>query len=189
MNDQLATYIRKYITISDQELEVFFKALSKKSYDKKAFILREGETCAHYYFITKGMVRQYTIDEDRHERILQFGIENWWITNMESFIHQEPSRTFIQCIEATEVWCVEKSSLDRLYIEVPVLERFFRIILEKTFIALQKRNSYYLRMSGTDRYQVLAKNLPQLVQRIPQYMIASYLDLTPEYLSSIRSKQ
>ena len=186
MNQSLAAYISRYIEISNREIELFESYLRSKSYQKKEYILREGETCKSRYFITKGCLRLYYIDNKGNEQIMHFAIENWWITDYDSLLNEIPSRLNIQTIEATDLLELKETDLSELYVEIPKLERFFRIIMERTYIAAQRRTEHMFSMSSEEIYKGFIKANPMFIQRIPQYMLASYLGITPEYLSALR---
>ena len=187
--DELKTYVQRYIQLTEEEFEFFYEKISYKRYAKKEFVFREGDICQSYYFIVSGLVRQFFIDSNSNEQIQQFGIEYWWVTDMEGLVTNQPSRFFMQCIEPTEVLILRKQDLEVLYDQIPQLQTLFRIISERMLVAIQRRYTYFLRLEGVDRYQTIATNLPQLIQRVPQYMIASYLNLTPEYLSALRKNK
>ncbi|WP_133537902.1 Crp/Fnr family transcriptional regulator [Tenacibaculum caenipelagi] len=155
---------------------------------KKEFLLKENTVYKFYYFITKGLVRSFYVDNKGNEKITLFALDNWWVTNMESFVKTTPSTQYIQAIENTTVLYLSKEELDQLYIEVPKLERLFRIITENMLIANLRKTDVFLQMKSSDRYFNFVENLPNFVQRVPQYMIASYLEITPEYLSELRRK-
>ncbi len=184
--DALQAYINKYIDCSDEEFNRIKSYLREVTINKKEYLLSEGQICKHYYFTLNGLIRFYYIDDKAHEVITQFAIENWWFTNYESLNYAIPSRLYIQSIEPTTVLMISKVNFDKLLVELPKLERLFRIITENMLIATQKKYEYYLKMDSRDKYEQILKHIPQLIQRVPQYMIASYLEISPEYLSQIR---
>lgn len=186
MKEQIKKYFNRYVEFKDTEIDEIYSKLIPKTFQKKDYILREGQVCKKNYFIINGLVRSFYIDNKGNEKITQFALENWWVTNMESFINQTPSLSFIQALEKTQILMLNKEDLENLYISIPKLERLFRIITENMLIAIQRRNDIYLQMKSKDRYDDLIKHFPNFSQRIPQYMIASYLEITPEYLSELR---
>jgi CRP-like cAMP-binding protein len=188
MKEQIKTYFNRYVEFSDTEIDEIFSKFIQKTFQKKDYILREGKICNSKYFIISGLVRSFYIDEKGNEKITQFAIENWWVTNMESYIKNVPSYSAIQAIEKTTVLTINKIVLEELFKTIPKLERFFRIITENMLIAIQRRSDIYLQMKSKDRYNDLTDHFPDFSQRVPQYMIASYLDITPEYLSELRKK-
>jgi len=186
MKSQLRSYLNRHISLSEDEFEAFYACFEEKTYAKRAFLLKEGETCHHKHFILNGLVRSFYFDERGAENITQFALENWWVTDTESFVLQKSSNINIQAIEETTTLSVEKSELEKRLHQIPLLERFFRIMAENMVIAIQRGNDFYMKMNGKDRYEHFVHWLPDFAQRVPLYMIASYLDLTPEYLSQLR---
>ncbi|WP_420570766.1 Crp/Fnr family transcriptional regulator [Kordia sp.] len=189
MKSQLTNYLNRYADFSTEEIELIFNSLSTKTFQKKEFLLQQDQICKHRYFIIEGLVRYFRTDSDGNERISLFGIENWWITNLDSFINEIPSQNAIQTLETTTVLSISKDDLEFLYRKVPKLERAFRIITEKTLIAIQRKDEVYMKQHSKERYYSLVDTIPDFAQRVPQYMIASYLDITPEYLSEIRKNR
>jgi len=189
MKQQLHNYLNRYVSFSETEVDMFYEVLTPKTFNKKDYLLKEGELCKDKYFIIEGLVRIYKIDAKGNEKIAHFGLENWWMTNMESFILQEPSLLYIQAIENTKVLAISKMNLELAFQKIPKLERLFRIITENMFVAIERKNELYMKYSSKERYHNLVDHIPDFAQRVPQYMIASYLDITPEYLSEIRKKK
>ncbi|MGH1386490.1 Crp/Fnr family transcriptional regulator [Kordia sp.] len=189
MKSQLFTYLNRYVSFESEEIDLIFNSLSQKTFHKKEFLLAQYQVCKHRFFILEGLVRYYKTDSDGNENISLFGIENWWITNLDSFINEVPSHNAIQAVENTTVLYISKSDLELLYEKVPKLERAFRIITEKTLIAIQRKDEIYMKQNSKERYYSLVDTIPNFAQRVPQYMIASYLDITPEYLSEIRKNR
>lgn len=188
MKEQIKSYFNRYVKLDDYEIDKLYSRLSIKTFNKKEFLLEQNKTCDQTFFITRGLVRSFHTDEKGIENINQFAIENWWVTNTESFIKNTPSSDAIQALEKTTCLCLSKSNLEALYISTPKLERVFRMIAENTLIAIQRKDKIYMKQSSKERYFNLVNNFPDFAQRVPQYMIASYLDITPEYLSEIRKK-
>lgn len=189
MKEQIKSYLNRYVHFNEEEIHTFCDFLSEKKFDKKEFLLKEGQVCHHYFFISSGLIRQFYIDEKGNEKIIQFAIENWWTTNIDSFTNQVPSALNIQALEKTTAYIISKKSLENLFISLPKTERLFRIITEKTLIAHQRRNYFFMKKKSKERYQHLMEHIPEFAQRVPQYMLASYLEITPEYLSEIRKKE
>ncbi|MBC9798070.1 Crp/Fnr family transcriptional regulator [Sinomicrobium weinanense] len=186
MEEQLRKYFGRYVALDDAEFNMLLTKLEYKKYGRKGHLLEQGEVCRFNYFILKGLVRTYYFDKEGKDRITRFAIENWWVTQMESFVSESPSKLFMQAIEETEVLRISRKNLEALYVSVPKLERAFRIITQNMLIAIQRRNDFYSQLNSKDRYFNFVQSLPDFAQRIPQYMIASYLDISPEYLSTIR---
>lgn len=189
MNPNLSAYIRRYIEISEAEDVVFQSFLKTKSFKKKEYLLKGGQICKSRYFIKKGCLRLFYIDPKGNEQIIHFGIENWWITDYDSLINKQPSKIYIQALEDTEVLILEESVFESLMQKIPQTERLFRKIMEKSYVALQRRFEYSLSLSGEDFYETFIAANSSFAQRIPQYMLASYLGFTPEFVSKLRGKK
>lgn len=189
MDPNLINYIRRYIGISEEEIRIFQDHLHKKALKKKEFLLREGQICRARYFITKGILRLFYLDKKENEQIIHFGVEHWWITDYDSLLNEHPSHLNIQALEDVELLVLNQSSFDQLCFQLPKVERFFRIIMEKTYIAAQRRMEYMFSLSGEEIYKTFFEANPEFVLRIPQYMLASYLGFTPEFLSKIKAKK
>jgi len=185
---QIELYFNRYLSFTSNEIDSFYSALEPRRYKKHEYLLSEGQVCRHRYFLTKGLVRSYYLNPKGVEQVVQFAVEQWWFTNFESFVSNQPSTLNIQALEAVEVLCIEKGLLETHFDKNPKLERVFRIIAENTLIAIQRRNEFYMKASGEEKYEHLITQIPQLVRRVPQYMIASYLDMTPEHLSTVRKR-
>jgi CRP-like cAMP-binding protein len=186
MKEQIKKYFGRYVEFSDTEIDEIYSELKVRVFQKKEFFLEENTVCKYNYFIIKGVVRSYYIDERGNEKITQFAIDNWWITNMESFIKETPSTQYLQALEETKVLYLSKETLEKLYSRYPKLERLFRIITENMLIANLRKSDIFLQMRSKERYANFAEAVPDFIQRVPQYMIASYLEITPEYLSELR---
>ena len=188
MKEQIKKHFSRYVEFNHAEIDEIFSKLTRKTFEKKEYLLKEGQVCQNNYFLLSGLVRSFYIDNKGNEKVTQFALENWWVTNMESYIKGVPSYSSIQAIEKTTVLIINKEALETLFKTIPKLERFFRLITENMLIAIQRRNDIYLQMRSKDRYDDLIQHFPIFAQRVPQYMIASYLEITPEYLSELRKK-
>ena len=187
MYEALVHHIEKFITLEPSDIDTLESCLHISNIKKKEHVLKEGQFCNTMYFITKGCMRQYIINAKGTEQTLQFGIENWWITDYLSYHNHIPSHFYIQAIENSEVIAIEKPVLESLLIQIPKLERYFRIVAQKSFGAAQMRIKFLFTMSAEERYHHFNNLNPEFVQRIPQYMLASYLDFSAEFMSKIRA--
>lgn len=183
----LIQHIRKFIPLSESEAEITLSFFEKQDFKKKQLLLEEGQIANKQYFILKGCVRFYINNSKGTEQTMQFGIENWWITDYLSFQYQTPSYFYIQAIENIEVLCIDRTSFEALMVEIPKLERYFRLVIQKSFGASQVRIRYLFTMSAEERFRHMNAMFPEFIQRVPQYMIASYLDFSPEFMSKIRA--
>jgi CRP/FNR family transcriptional regulator len=189
MYHALFSHINRFINLSTQEQEILASMLKSTSFKKKAFLHEAGATCRANYFVVKGCIRLYFIDIKGAEQTTQFAIENWWISDLTSYLFQKPSDFYIQAAEATEVIIIEHHHYDELFERLPKLERYFRLIFQKLHQASQIRIKYLYSQTAEERYTNFTKSFPEFVQRVPQYMLASYLGFTPEFLSKIRAKK
>lgn len=187
MSVQLLNHLSKHIQLTEEEKELLLTKTVSKTVKKKELLLQAGDVCSNQNFIIKGCFRLYIINNKGVEQTLQFGIEDWWITDYMSFSTQKPSHFYIQAIENSEIISISKTNLDQLYTEIPQLERYFRIVLQKSFAASQMRIMFLFTMTAEERYHHFNKVVPEFVQRVPQYMVASYLDFSAELLSKIRA--
>ncbi len=178
----------KHITLDEKEKEFFVSLLQPKTIKRKEFLLKAGEVCKTENFINKGCLRTYTIDENGFEHILMFAIEDWWTGDLYSFPTQTPSTYFIDALEDTEVLQLSKTNLEKLYGQVPKFERFYRIIFQNALIAQHERISQNLSFSAEQRYLHFIKKYPEVEQRISQKHVATFLGITPEFLSMLRKK-
>ena len=188
MREALQQYLKRYASFSNSEIETIYECMECIEIPKKGFLLEAGNLCEHRFFIVKGLVRVYAMDEKGVDQITGFAIEHWWVTQLDSFVLGVPSSTFIQALEPTTVLAIHKDNLEVLYQKVPQLERVFRLITERWLVALQRKSQVYMKFSSKDRYYSLIESFPDFAQRVPQYMLASYLGISPEYLSEIRKQ-
>jgi CRP-like cAMP-binding protein len=155
---------------------------------KKENLLVEGQICKYHYFVLSGCLRKFFVNEKGNEQTTEFAIENWWITDHIAFEHRLPTEFYIQAVENSDILYIDNDSQEKLLTEFPKMERYFRFIYQRAFAAAQMRIKYLHTFSKEEFYNHLIEKHPEFVQRIPQYLIASYLGFTPEYLSEIRSK-
>ncbi len=180
--------INRHIQLDKTETEFFLSLLQTKKLKRKEFLLRQGDICKTENFITKGCLRIYTVDDNGFEHIIMFGIEDWWVGDLFSFLTQSPAIYYIDALEDTKLLQITKANLDKLYKRVPKFERFFRIILQNAFISQQNRINQNLSFTAEQRFLDFRKRYPHLEQRISQKQIAAYLGITPVFLSMLRKK-
>ena len=184
----LLAYIGNYVSLTPEEEAIFTSRIRIRRYLKGQFVLQQGDVCTHESFVLSGCLKQFHTDSSGHEHIVMFAIENWWAGDLGSFFTQQPSSFNIQCLENCELVQLSQPDLEELYVEIPKLERFFRMIIQKAYVASQHRIVNNFSLTAKERYQQFRRQYPQIDQRVPQYMIASYLGITPEFLSKIRSQ-
>lgn len=187
MLTSLFDHIQKFIILEPSEIDILESCLVATKVKKKEHLLQEGQVCNTLYFMLKGCMRQYIINSKGSEQTLQFAIENWWITDYLSYHNHIASSFYLQAVENSEVIAIDKTVFEALLIEIPNLERYFRIVTQKSFGAMQMRIKYLFTMSAEERYHHFNDHFPEFVQRVPQYMLASYLDFSAEFMSKIRA--
>jgi len=188
MYQNIIQHIRKHVSLSESEVVVFNKYVEKHQFKKKEFILQERKVCKQLYFVEKGCLRMYFINKKGVEQITQFALDGWWISDYQSFLNKTPSDYYIQTIEESVIISIDNQNLDKLLIELPHLEKYFRLIMQKAIAGAQHRSKLLYEMSKEEFYIHFSTSFPEFMQRVPQYMIASYLGLTPEYLSELRKR-
>ena len=181
------SYIKKVIPLSNKEELYLLSKVTDRKYLKGQYILQQGDTCKFLNFIVSGGTKTYHIDKEGDEHIFRFAIENWWATDLPSFVNEDIANTNIQCLVNTHVVQISKQNLEELYREIPRLEHFFRLLFQRVSITLEKRIINNLSLSAKDKYLLFKEEFQEFEQRIPQYMIASYLGISKQYLSEIRN--
>ena len=181
-------HIRKVVELSKEEEELIKPYLQLKKVRKKQYVLQEGDPCKSVFFVTKGLLRKYFINDHDGEGIVQFAIEGWVISDLFSFLTQEPSSFNIDALEDSEVIMLTKAAADEVILKVRAFETYSRILVTKAYVASERRLASMIGMSIEDRFVEFNKLHPDIVQRVPQHMIASYMGLTPETLSRVRKR-
>ena len=184
----LKNNITAHISLSENEVEAFCNLFEQMLIPKKSFLLKEGEVCKFEGFVTKGLFRVFHIDKNGNEQILYFAMENWWITDIDSFTNEKPSQLFIEALEDSEVFVISKTDKEFAYTNLPKIEKLFRVMTQKTHVALQRRMIDNLSKTAEDRYLEFAQRYPQLIQRLSNIQVAAYLGITNVFLSNIRKK-
>ena len=179
--------LREKITLSDKEEQLFKTYITPKKLRRKQYLLQEGDVCKYTAFVEKGILRLYTIGEKGNEQIVQFALEGWFIADMFSFISGEPATQNIDALEDAELILISKSAEEEILNKIPQYEHFIRLQIQGAYLALQKRLTAMFNLTTEEKYSRLLNSYPDIVQRVPQHMIASYLGLTPETLSRARN--
>ncbi|MEQ9169094.1 MAG: Crp/Fnr family transcriptional regulator [Fulvivirga sp.] len=186
--ERFKAHLDKFIDINDDEFKEVSKYFSVIEARKKEKLLAPRQVCKHSYFVLNGCLRKFFITDKGTEQTTEFAIENWWMTDLIAFEHRKPTEFFVQAVEPSEVLSIDNSNYDKLLEEMPKMERYFRFIYQRAFAAYQMRIKFLYGQSREELYLHFSQAYPDFIQRIPQYLIASYLGFTPEYLSEIRAK-
>lgn len=186
--DLLLSHIAGHIQLNPEEEELLLSKVKFRKYLKNQFVVQAGDVNKHRSFVTKGCLKTFYLGDEGHEHIVRFAIENWWTGDMESFLTQQPAFYYVQCIEKCDLAQISFEDMEELYTLVPKLERLFRIITQNAYVSSQTRITQNLSLSAKEKYLKFKAQYPQFIERVPQYLIASYLGITPEFLSSIRKE-
>ncbi|MBK8620869.1 MAG: Crp/Fnr family transcriptional regulator [Saprospiraceae bacterium] len=182
-------HITKFINISSEECENIISFFTLKKFAKKTILLHAGEVCRFEAFVIKGCLKTYFIDKNGFEVILTFATENWWVSDIASFQQEKPSQMWIETIEDCEMLMINQADKERLLSTYPVLEKMFRLLVQRHLVTYQERLFGNIALTAKERYEVFLHKYPALPQRIPQHLIASYLGVSPEFLSRLRNKK
>jgi CRP-like cAMP-binding protein len=181
-------HLRRFIDISDEELKNVYSFFEEIEYKKKENLLVEGQISTYNYFVLKGCLRKFFTKQNGAEQTTQFALETWWITDLFNFEKQKPADCYIQAVEKSTVLRISSQKYQELLTTHPLMEVYFRKIYQKNAAAAERRIRYLYEFSREESYLHFSNLFPDFIQRIPQYLIASYLGFTPEYLSEIRAK-
>lgn len=185
--DAIVAHIKEVISIDAADQSYFLSLLKYRKVRRRQYILQAGDVCRHETYIINGCMRSYFIDENEAEHVMMFATENCWIGDGLSFSSGNPSSVNIDALEESEIFQIDKPSLEALYERIPAFERFFRIKFQTAFIAEQQRVICNFTKSAQDRYITFLERFPGLEQRVPQHQIASFLGITPQFLSQVRT--
>lgn len=184
----LENIAKRGVHLAPDELAILESLFVHKRFRKHQYILQEGEVATHDNFIIKGLSRTYRVDEKGQEHILRFTPEDWWTGDLASFLSGKPSIYNVDCLEDTEVLRITYADLETLFERVPKMNKYFRLLYQRSIISYNLRLLSNLSKSASDRYEEFVKRYPDIDQRVPNHQVASYLGITPQSLSRIRSQ-
>lgn len=189
MYTQINNSISRYVSFSEEELNLFNSLLEHKKVPKKTIMLHEGEMCNFEAFVIKGCIRKYFIDANGFEVILQFGIENAWVSDISFSIYEDkPSQVFIETMEDCEFFTFTPETKEALFEKAPRFERAFRILMQRNLSVTQHRLFNTISKTAMEKYIEFLELYPTIPQRVAQHYIASYLGISAEFLSKVRAK-
>lgn len=189
MPDALKKHILKFASLDDEEFERIADYFDIIEVKKKHILHQAPGICRYHYFIVEGCLRMYFINDKGMERTTEFAIENWWLTDHHSYNQQCASEFCIQAVENARIMRITKAKEEALLHTFPALEKYFRNIYQRAFAAGQMRKKFLDQFTREELYHHFSSHFPEFIQRVPQYLIASFLGFTPEYLSEIRRKE
>lgn len=184
----LAEHVRRYVPLTDEDERRLFEAASPLTIPRRGHLFQTGEPGRFLVFVESGLLRQYSLEETK-ERTHQFALEGWWMADWEAFERGVPARLSMQAVEAAAVRVLAYDRYEPLLTGVPALERYFRRVYQRAYAASQRRQLLNETSSGETMYRDFQQHYPDFVQRVPQYMLASFLGFTPEFLSKIRARR
>ncbi len=188
MFQNINAYVLKSVNLSPEELEYFNSMLQYKVIPKKTLLLQAGNICNFEAYVIKGCIREYYIDGNGAELTLQFAVEDWWVSDITSFEDQKVSSMYIEALEDCELLMLSRQSKEQLLAKVPKLERMFRLMIQRHLSVVQSRLFKTITNTGMEKYLEFIKRYPTIPQRVPQHYIASYLGISPEFLSKLRTR-
>lgn len=180
--------IAKHVNLTSEEEELFLSKTETKSVKAKTILLSSGDVAKQTYFVNSGIIRSFNINDNIVEHVLHFACEGWWIGDMYSYITGKPGNLFIEVLEDAEIISISKENHQKLYQEIPKLERFFRILSENSLVSHQERLMDNLSLSAEERFEKFCKKYPDLINKVSQKHIASYIGVTPEFFSKMKAK-
>jgi CRP-like cAMP-binding protein len=184
----LLQHIAQFVSLTPAEQQEFLGFVSQLKLKKKTFLYKEGDSGDKSAFVISGCLRAYSIDKNGVEHILQFAPANWWITDMHSLLSGRPAKLNIDALEDSEVFVMTRQQQEAMFDAIPKMERYFRVLLEKSLVANRQRVLDNMELSARERYLNFCKTYPGLIHSVPQKQIASYLGITPEFLSKLRAE-
>jgi CRP-like cAMP-binding protein len=189
MTNKIASYIDKFVKLTDEEKVIFCSCFNELKIKKRQFIVQPNFITKHRHYVLKGAFRAYVVADEGQEHTITFAIEDWWITDYNSYIFQQPATMFVVALEDSLILQIDYEKEQELKSKNHKFETFFRIIAERGLASQQRRIISNLTQTAEERYEYFSNKYPQIVQRVPQYALASYLGMTTEFLSRIRNKR
>lgn len=187
MFEQLYKSIHEHVSLTDKEWQQCKKSFRLKRVLKRQFLLQEGDTCRQLTFVEKGALYSYSVDSSGSRHVVRFAFEGWWMGNLQSFLTDTPSTLNIEVLEDSELLILDRENHNKLLQKIPAYERYQRIILQNAYVALQQRFENALGLTAEEKYSRLIEQSPEFMNRVPQHLVASYLGISPETLSRVRS--
>lgn len=186
--ENILANIARYVELTEDEKEQFISILKVSRVKKRQFVIQPGYPCEHRHYIQEGAFRVFYMDETGKEHTISIGIEDWFFTDLYSYIHKQPATYFAEALEDAVIFKMRYDDVEELCSKVHAFSQFFRMITEKAFANSRKRIISNISKSSEERYWEYLEKYPHIVNRVPQYVIASYLGISPEFLSKIRSR-
>ena len=188
-DNRIIEYIKKSVSLTDEEAEIFAASFREIKIKKRQFIVQPNFIAKHRNYVLNGAFRAYVVDDNGQDNTIAFAIEDWWITDYNSYILQKPATMFVVALEDSTILEISYEREEQLKKDNHHFETFFRIRAERTAAFMQQRIISNLTQTAEERFENFVQKYPLIVQRVPQYALASYLGMTTEFLSRIRNKR
>jgi len=188
MFEVLLSHIQNKVDLNEKDKSEIQQFFTSKKLRKKQYLLQEGDVCNCLSFVSKGLLKSYILDEKGNEHINMFAFEGWWISDFNSFINQEKAVLNIDAIEETGLLMIAREDYENLTVKIPLMDRYFRILYQNSLVTKDYRLMVSNSFTAEEKYTQFARKNPDIIQRIPHNLIASYLGLAPETVSRIRKK-
>jgi CRP-like cAMP-binding protein len=188
MQSAILKNVFKHISLDEDEINYFISLFTYKKIQKKTIMLREGQVCNYLYYVESGALRAYHIDKDGKEATIMFAISDWWVTDMYCFLNNKPAMMFIETIADSSIYQINKTNFENLFLQLPKFERFFRILMQNAYTREQIRVIENLSLPAEEKYRSFLNRYPHIAEMVTQKQIASYLGITPEFLSAVKNK-
>jgi CRP-like cAMP-binding protein len=189
MSHKLFKHIAEFAEVTESDFAVILPYFRPQGFSKKEHLMSNGDKCQYNYFVLEGCLQLFFTDPQSNNKTIQFALENWWITDILAYLNQARTEFTIQAVEPTKVLRISFEQQEEVMTKFPELEKYFRVVYQIGYGASQVRFRLYAGFSKEERYFNFVNRFPEFAQRVPQYLIASFLDLTPEYVSQLRAKK
>ncbi|PHN00900.1 Crp/Fnr family transcriptional regulator [Flavilitoribacter nigricans] len=189
MTHRLYRHLSQFVTCSEADFREILSYFQVRRPDKKEVLMEAGRRCDHHYFVLEGCLHMFYVSDKGAEKTVKLALEDWWLTDYLAFHHRKPTEFYIQAVEPSRVLCIDYERQEQLLADFPALETYFRKVYEIAYGATIMRIKYLYDYSKEEMFLNFIDQFPDFAQRVPQYLLASYLGLTPEYLSEIRRKK
>lgn len=189
MSTAFFKHINKFIVLSESDFQHILSFFEAKSAKKKEIIMEAGQKCNANLFVVKGCLQQFYINHKGIQKTLHFALENWWITDDLAFQNNSTTDCSIQAVENCDFLSISHEKQEQMLAQYPIMEKYFRFVYQRSYGSAQVKMRYLFDLSKEEIYFNFIEQFPEFAQRVPQYLIASYLGLTPEYVSEIRNKK
>jgi len=184
--EPLIAFFDSYVRLDAEEKDELYQRVKERTLKRREFLLQEGQVCRYYGFVVSGCLRTYAVDNAGKEHNLQFAAENEWAVDISSFYSGKPGKLFIEAMEPSQLLLIEKTDVIEFYRRYAKFVRYFKVIFENKFVEMQNRVLQNISSTAEERYMAFLEQYPGLSNRIPSVHIASYLGVTPEFLSKVR---